>query len=262
MATSQASSTPASAGKPAPLRWQIATVKAIGVETPRVKSFILTLPDWMEHQPGQHYDVRLTAPDGYQAQRSYSVASNPERRGEIELAVTLLEDGEVSSYMHSVLVPGDLIEVRGPIGGYFVWNAALGGPLLLVAGGSGIAPLIAMLRHRAAAGTMVPTRLLFSSRSLEEVIYLKELEELASTHTGFEVFHTLTNAQPPGWTGYSRLMDEPMLKEVAGPLGQEPRVFICGPTPLVEAAANILVKIGLPPANIKTERFGPTGGKP
>jgi len=262
VATSQVASRVASAPKPTPLRWQIATVKAIGVETPRVKSFILTLPEWMEHQPGQHYDVRLTAPDGYQAQRSYSVASNPERRGEIELAVTLLEDGEVSSYMHGVLVPGDFIEVRGPIGGYFVWNAALGGPLLLVAGGSGIAPLMAMLRHRAAAGTMVPTRLLFSSRSLEEVIYLKELEKLASTHTGLEVFHTLTNAQPPGWAGYARLMDEPMLREVAGPLGPEPRVFICGPTPLVEAAANILVEIGLPPANIKTERFGPTGGKP
>ena len=250
------------AGKPEHLSWQIATVKAIEIQTPRVKTFTLTLPDWKEHRPGQHYDVRLTAPDGYQAQRSYSVASNPEQRGVIELAVTLLEDGEVSAYMHQVLVPGDLIEVRGPIGGYFVWTPGLGGPLLLVAGGSGIAPLMAMIRHRAAAGATIPARLLFSSRSLEDVIYYKELENLAAAHTGLEVFHTLTLTQPPGWPGYSRLIDEPMLREVASPLGPEPKVYICGPTPLVEAVANSLVKIGMSPTRIKTERFGPTGGKP
>jgi ferredoxin-NADP reductase len=247
--------------RPLPLLWQIATVKAIETQTPRVKTFTLSLPNWVEHQPGQHYDVRLTAPDGFQAQRSYSVASNPERTGEIELAVTLLEDGEVSSYMHQVLMPGDLIEVRGPIGGYFVWNARLGGPLLLVAGGSGIAPLMGMLRHRAASGSTVPTRLLFSSRSLEEVIYRKELKDLVSANTGLEVFHTLTSSQPPGWTGYSRLIDEPMLREVVKPLGMEPRVYVCGPTPLVQVVANILVKIGIPEVRIKTERFGPTGGK-
>ena len=241
--------------------WQIGTVKGIEIQTPRVKTFTLSLPNWREHLPGQHYDVRLTAPDGYQAERSYSVASNPEQKGEIELAVTLLEDGEVSSYMHNILVPCDLMEVRGPIGGYFVWNTSMGGPLLLVAGGSGIAPLMAMIRHRAATGTMIPTRLLFSSRSLEEVIYLKELENLVAAHTGLEVFHTLTNAQPPGWTGYSRLIDDKMLREVLATLGLEPRTYICGPTPLVESVANNLVRIGLPAARIRTERFGPTGGK-
>ena len=207
----------ASVGRPPPLRWQIATVKAIQVETPRVKTFTLSLPDWRAHQPGQHYDVRLTAPDGYQAQRSYSVASEPERKGVIDLTVEYLEDGEVSSYMHEVLVPGDLIEVRGPIGGYFVWRAALGGPLLLVAGGSGIVPLMSMLRHRAVSGAAVPTRLLYSSRSLEDVIYREELETLQSADTGLEVFHTLTRTQPPGWTGYARRIDDRMLREVVEP---------------------------------------------
>ncbi len=249
----------APAGKPPLLRWQIATVKAIHLETPRVKTFTLTLPDWREHRPGQHYDVRLTAPDGYQAQRSYSVASEPERRGEIDLAVEYLQDGEVSSYMHEVLVPGDLIEVRGPIGGYFVWRAGLGGPLLLVAGGSGIVPLMAMLRHRAVAGSAVATRLLYSARNLEEVIYLKELERLQSATAGPEVFLTLTRAQPPGWTGYARRIDDQMLREVASSLGASPRVYVCGPTPMVESAANILVRIGIPQAQIRTERFGPTG---
>lgn len=251
----------AAPSQPPVLRWQIATVKAIQPETPRVKTFTLTLPDWREHRPGQHYDVRLTAPDGYQAQRSYSVASEPERRGEIDLTVELLEEGEVSSYMHEVLVPGDQIEVRGPIGGYFVWLASLGGPLMLVAGGSGIVPLMAMLRHRAAAGSTVPTRLLFSSRSLEDVIYLRELERLQAARTGLEVFHTLTRTQPEGWTGYSRRIDDQMLRQVVGPLGPNPRVYICGPTPMVESAANGLVQIGVPQAQIRTERFGPTGGK-
>jgi ferredoxin-NADP reductase len=249
-------------GKSEHLSWQIATVKRIETETPRVKAFTLTLSNWIAHLPGQHYDVRLTAPDGYQAQRSYSAASNPERKGEVELAVTLLEDGEVSSYMHNVLVPGDRIQVRGPIGGYFVWEADMGGPLFLIAGGSGIAPLMAMIRHRAASGSKVPARLLFSSRSLDDIIYRKELETLAADGSGFEVFHTLTSVQPPGWTGYSRLIDEPMLSEVVKPLLPEPRVYVCGPTPLVEAVANILVKIGIPTGRIRTERFGPTGGKP
>ncbi len=246
--------------RPPPLRWQIATVKDVKPETPKVKTFSLSLPDWMKHQPGQHYDVRLTAPDGYQAQRSYSVASEPERRGEIDLTVELLEGGEVSGYMHEVLVPGDLIEVRGPIGGYFVWQSSLGGPLLLVAGGSGIVPLMAMLRHRAAAGSTVPTRLLFSSRTLEDVIYRKELETLQSADTGLEVFHTLTRAQPPGWAGYSRRIDDQMLREVVSPLGSDPKAYICGPTSMVESAADSLVQIGVPQARIRTERFGPTGG--
>ena len=245
------------------IKWQIATVAAIKPETQRVKTFTLTLPEWTAHRPGQHYDIRLTASDGYQAQRSYSIASEPERRGEIDLTVEYLKDGEVSSYMHEVLVPGDLIEVRGPIGGYFVWEASMGGPLLLVAGGSGIVPLMSMLRHRAVTRTTVPTRLLYSSRSLEDVIYLKELETLQSAKTGLVVFHTLTRSQPPGWTGYSRRIDDEMLREVVSPLGSgsSPRVYICGPTPMVESAANSLVSIGIPQARIRTERFGPTGGK-
>ncbi len=245
----------------APLRWQIATVKEIKQETPSVKTFTLTLPEWVAHRAGQHYDVRLTAPDGYQAQRSYSIASQPERTGEIDLTVEYLEDGEVSSYMHQVLVPGDLIEVRGPIGGYFVWEADMGGPLLLVAGGSGIVPLMSMLRHRAAVRSTVPARLLYSSRTLEDVIYLKELDTLTSSGPGLEVFHTLTRSQPEGWSGYSRRIDRRMLGDVVGPLGRGARVYICGPTPLVETAANALVELGIPQSQIRTERFGPTGGK-
>jgi ferredoxin-NADP reductase len=245
------------------LAWQIATVTAIRPETAHVKSFTLTLSDWVEHRAGQHYDVRLTAPDGYQAQRSYSVASEPARQSEIELTVERIDDGEVSSYMHDVLVPGDQIEVRGPIGGYFVWQAHLGGPLLLIAGGSGIVPLMAMLRHRAASGSDVRTRLLFSSRTLSDVIYADELAHLAAEDNGkVEIIHTLTRAQPPDWSGYSRRIDRQMLTEVAAPLGPVPKMYVCGPTLLVESVANSLVEIGLDPAHIKTERFGPTGGVP
>jgi len=242
------------------LEWQIAAVKSITPETPKVKTFTLTLPDWTPHRAGQHYDVRLTAPDGYQAQRSYSIASEPERRGEIDLTVERLEDGEVSSYMHDVLVPGDQIEVRGPIGGYFVWEAGMGGPLLLIAGGSGVVPLMAMIRHRAAAGSTIPTRLLYSSRTPEDVIYSNELEKLRATNTGLEILHTFTRAQPPGWTGYARRIDNQMLSEVVKPLGISPQTFICGPTLLVEAAANGLVQIGVKSGQVRTERFGPSGG--
>jgi ferredoxin-NADP reductase len=242
------------------LEWQLATVKAIRPETPRVKTFVLALPSWTPHRAGQHYDVRLTAPDGYQAQRSYSIASPPEREGEIELTVERLTDGEVSTYMHDVLIPGDLIEVRGPIGGYFVWEAGRGSPLLLIAGGSGVVPLMAMLRHRAAVGSKVSTRLLYSARTRQDVIYFDELEHLRAAHDGLEVLYTLTRAQPPGWTGYSRRIDPQMLGDVARPLGEGAQAYVCGPTLLVEAVANGLVEIGLPPAQIRTERFGPTGG--
>src|SRR5205823_9854819 len=186
----------------------------------------------------QHYDVRLTAPDGYQAQRSDSVASAPEQTGAIDLTVERLDDGEVSPYLHDVLVVGDQLEVRGPIGGYFVWEAGMDGPLLLIAGGSGIVPLMAMLRHRAAAGSHIPTRLLYSSRTPEDVIYRTELEQLAAAGTGLDVIPTLTRTQPPGWTGYARRIDAPMLREVALPLGTDPQAFICGPTLFVEAAAS------------------------
>jgi ferredoxin-NADP reductase len=242
------------------LEWQIASVKSIRLETPHVKTFTLTLPDWSPHRAGQHYDLRLTAPDGYQAQRSYSIASGPERMGEIGLTVERLEDGEVSTYLHDVLVVGDQLEVRGPIGGYFVWEASQEGPLLLVAGGSGIVPLMAMIRHRFTAGSTVPTRLLYSSRTFEDIIYCQELEQLGNYRSGLEVFHTLTRTHPQDWDGYTRRIDLPMLEEVAKPFGNSTHVFICGPTPLVEGVANGLVSLGIPADRIRTERFGPTGG--
>ncbi len=241
------------------IAWQMGIVTAIRQETARVKTFTLALPDWSPHRAGQHYDLRLTAPDGYQAQRSYSIASGPERTGEIDLTVELLEDGEVSGYLHEVVMVGDRLEVRGPIGGYFVWHASLGGPLLLVAGGSGVVPLMAMIRHRHAAGSDVPTRLLYSSRTQADVIYREELEALSQDGSGLAVFHTLTRTQPPGWKGYGRRIDLDMLREVAGPLGMDLRAYICGPTPLVEGVANGLVSLGIAPDRIRTERFGPTG---
>jgi ferredoxin-NADP reductase len=241
------------------LDWQLATITAIRQDTPRVRSFTLALPDWTSHRPGQHYDLRLTAADDYSVQRSYSIASGPEREGEIEITVERVADGEISPFLHDVAVVGDRIEVRGPIGGYFVWQAALGGPLLLIAGGSGIVPLMAMIRHRAVASPRPATRLLYSSRTPDDIIYADELRELASRSDGLEVIHTLTRSQPAGWTGYTRRIDDEMLREVRRPLGDAPLVFICGPTPLVEGAANGLVRIGVPPLRIRTERFGPSG---
>ncbi|MDP9269933.1 MAG: ferredoxin reductase [Chloroflexota bacterium] len=241
-----------------PITWQLATFTAIRDETPSVRSFSLSLPAWTGHRPGQHVDLRLTAKDGYSVERSYSIASEPERDGEIDLTVERIPDGEVSPFLHDVVMPGDRIELRGPIGGYFVWEAALGGPLLLVAGGSGVVPLMAMLRHRARAGSDVPTRLLFSSRTFDEIIYREELDRLA-TADGLQVIHTLTRSQPAGWTGYARRIDEAMLREVLAPLGPSVRAYLCGPTALVENAANALVRLGLPAERIRTERFGPTG---
>ena len=242
------------------INWQIASVTDVKPETTKVKSFTLTFPAWMRHRAGQHYDIRLTAEDGYQTQRSYSIASEPEREGEVDITVERINDGDVSTYMHDVLVPGDRIEARGPIGGYFVWEAMMTEPLLLIAGGSGVVPLMSMIRHRAAAGAKNPTALLYSSRNFEDIIYYNELEKLRAANSGLQIFHTLTRSQPPGWKGYSRRIDQDMLKEVAQPLGKTVQVFICGPTLLVEAAANTLVKIGVPSNQIKTERFGPTGG--
>jgi ferredoxin-NADP reductase len=242
------------------LDWQLATLKSVRQETAHVKSFTLTLPDWTPHRAGQHYDIRLTAEDGYQAQRSYSIASEPERSGEIDLTIERIANGEVSPYLHDVLVPGDRIEMRGPIGGYFVWDASMLDPLMLIAGGSGIVPLMAMLRHRAAAQGSAPARLLYSSRTRDDVIYYDELQKLRMGRGATDVFHTLTRAQPPGWGGYSRRIDSAMLGEVVKPLGGKTQVFICGPTPMVESAANGLVQLGLMPGQIRTERFGPTGG--
>lgn len=242
------------------LTWHIAEVVAVVDETPRVRSLLLDVPDWPSHRAGQHVDVRLTADDGYQTQRSYSISSAPAADSRIALTVERLDDGEVSSYLAGELRAGDKLELRGPIGGYFVWEPALGGPLLLVAGGSGICPLMAMLRLRHAAGSTVPTRLLYSSRSQEEVIFRDELEALVATDTGLEVIHTLTRSQPPGWTGPRRRIDSAMLTDVAWPAAELPLTFVCGPTPLVESVAESLVQLGHDPLRIKTERFGPTGG--
>ena len=239
--------------------WQIATVKGVHPETPSVRTLTLQLPGWQRHRPGQHYDIRLTADDGYQAQRSYSIASEPEREGEIDLTVERIESGEVSPYLHDVLIPGDRIEVRGPIGGYFVWETSKLEPLLLIAGGSGVVPLMSMLRHRAVAGGKIPTRLLYSSRSFDDIIYFTELERLQSVKNAPKVFHTLTRSQPEGWKGYARRIDSQMLGEIAKPLGRSVQVFICGPTLLVESAADELVRLGIPAAQIRTERFGPAG---
>jgi ferredoxin-NADP reductase len=242
------------------IEWQICTVVKVKVETERVKTFTLAVPHWTPHRAGQHYDVRLTAPDGYQAERSYSIASGPEQAGQIELTVERLDEGEISTYMHDVLIPGDQLELRGPIGGYFVWDVSMGGPLLLVAGGSGIVPLMAMLRHRSAAGSHVPARLLYSSRSYADIIYRQELESLSQAGTRLEVFHTITRKQPPGWHGYTRRIDMDMLAEVARPFGKQLKAYICGPTAMVEDVANGLVALGIPPGQVRTERFGPTGG--
>jgi len=241
------------------LEWQAGRVTAIRPETRQTKSFSFALPKWMAHRPGQHYDVRLTAPDGYQTQRSYSIASPPERLGEIELTVERIPDGEVSPYLHDVLMPGDQLELRGPIGGYFVWEVSLGGPLLLVGGGSGVVPLMAMLRHRAAQHSTLPARILYSSRSAEDVIYRDELDGMAAADPTFEAFYTFTRQPPAGWTGYRRRIDATMLAEVMRPFDRRARVYVCGPTLLVEAVANALVQMELPIEQIRTERFGPTG---
>src|SRR5581483_9208965 len=225
------------------LTWQLGEVVATQVETTRAKSITLAVPRWMGHRAGQHVDVRLTAEDGYQAQRSYSIASAPEKADSITLTIERLEDGEVSPYLVDELRVGDKLELRGPIGGYFVWETSMDGPLLLIAGGSGIVPLMAMIRHRAAVGSTVPTRLLYSSRSYTDVIYRDELDHLARDSTTLEVIHTLTRVQPPGWTGYHRRIDSELLREVVWPLEQRPLVFICGPTPFVETAAAALVTL-------------------
>jgi len=241
------------------LVWRIGEVIETSPETPRTKSLSLEVPGWEGHKAGQHVDVRLTAEDGYQAQRSYSIASAPED-SRLALVVERLEDGEVSSYLTDELRAGDRLELRGPIGGWFTWEAREGGPLLLVAGGSGIAPLMAMIRHRTAARSDAPTSLLYSSRSREDAIYAEELDRLAAEDGALEVTHTLTRYQPPGWTGYSRRIDREMLEEIVPSPEQRPLAFVCGPTPLVEAVATVLVELGHEPARVKTERFGPTGG--
>ena len=238
------------------LTWQVANVVGAAAETPHVKTIAFDVPGWPGHRAGQHVDVRLTADDGYQAERSYSIASAPSGT-RLALTVVRIDDGEVSPYLTGELRPGDQIELRGPVGGYFVWEPPDGGPLLLVAGGSGIAPLMAMIRLRAAAGTDVDTRLLLSSRSWDDIIYRDELQQ--RNGGGLTVVHTLTMSQPSGWAGYTRRVDAGMLAEVGPGPAEQPRVYVCGPTPFAEAVAGALVGLGHQPQHIKTERFGPTG---
>jgi ferredoxin-NADP reductase len=233
------------------LTWQVATVTAVSEETDSVRTIALDLPDWPGHQAGQHLDVRLTADDGYQAERSYSIAS---ANGEpVAITVERLADGEVSPYLTSELRPGDQIEVRGPIGNWFTWGPEDGGPLLLIAGGSGVVPLRAILRHRQRSGSSVPVHLLYSSRSLDDVIYRAELDQYRGSA---EVRYTLTRRQPPGWGGFAGRVDDAMLARVAWPASQRPLAFICGPTRFVEAVAELLVARHYPESRVKTERFG------
>jgi len=243
------------------LDWRVAKVAEVHNDTKRARTLVLDIPDWPGHRAGQHVDVRLVAEDGYQAQRSYSIASPPES-ARVALTIERLDDGEVSPYLCDVLGVGDGLELRGPIGGYFVWDVTQGGPLLLVAGGSGIVPLMAMLRHYVAAERSlranVAVRLLYSARTVDDVIYRDELQQLADCPE-IRVAMALTRAAPEGWTGYRRRIDRAMLKEVGWPAAAEPRAFVCGPTPLVESVANLLVELGHDPARVRTERFGPTG---
>jgi len=236
------------------LTWQTATVSSLVDETAKVRTLSLEVPDWAGHRAGQHLDVRLTADDGYRAERSYSIATAP---GEpVGITVERLDDGEVSPHLTEDVRPGDQIEIRGPIGGYFVWDPVDGGPLLLLAGGSGVVPLRAILRHRVREESPVPVRLLYSSRTWADVIYRTELEQRTQ---GVAVTYTLTRAQPAGWTSYGRRVDQQMLTEVAWLATQAPLAYVCGPTSFVESVAAGLVALGYPPDRVKTERFGATG---
>lgn len=239
-----------------PIVWHTASVNAIAEETPSARTIALDVPDWPGHVAGQHVDVRLTAEDGYQAQRSYSIASPPEEP-ELALTVVRFDDGEVSPYLAGELRVGDQFEVRGPVGGHFTWSVQDGGPLLLVAGGSGLVPLMAMLRHRLAEDSQVDVRLLLSSRTWEEVLYRDELSRLAD-EAGVTLRITLTRAQPEGWQGLSRRLDLEMLSSLGPASGEQPRIFVCGPTAFVEHAADLLVSLGHRAGAIHAERFGPT----
>lgn len=240
-----------------PISWRIATVNRLQPETPSATTLILDVPDWPGHLAGQHVDLRLTAEDGYQAERSYSIASSPQDP-QLALTVERIDEGEVSPYLTGELRPGDQLELRGPIGGYFTWHVADGGPLLLLAGGSGLVPLMAMLRHRADEMSSVEARLLVSARSWDDVLYPEELAKLAEG--GVTVRYTLTRERPPGWTGWSGRVDVEKLSELGADPARQLHVYVCGPTGFVEHVADLLVQLGHDPHAIKTERFGPTGG--
>lgn len=240
----------------APSRWHTVSAREVRVETPRAKTIVIDDAAWPGHAAGQHLDVRLTAEDGYQAQRSYSIASAPEEP--LALTVERIDDGEVSPYLTEELHAGDEFELRGPIGGHFTWRTQDGGPLLLLGGGSGLVPLIAMVRHRIARRDETDVRLLVSSRSMPDVLYERELAR-AATMPGIDVRITLTRSQPLGWSGFARRVDSEMLSELGPAPSARPRVFVCGPTAFVEHVADALVALGHAPEAIHTERFGPSG---
>jgi ferredoxin-NADP reductase len=233
--------------------WRPAEVRETIRETPSATTLVLDVPGWPGHRAGQHVDLRLTAEDGYQAQRSYSIASAPED-DDVALTIVRLDDGEVSPYLVDDVQPGDELEIRGPVGGWFVWTAADGGPLFLIAGGSGLVPLMSMLRHRARAGSDAETRLLVSARREQDVLYARELREV------IEPTITYTREAPAGWTGNARRVDRDMLAESGFGPERSPRIYACGPTAFVEAVARDLVANGHDPSRIRLERFGATGG--
>ena len=241
------------------LPWRLATVAALKPESVRAKAILFDVPGWPGHLAGQHLDLRLTAEDGYRTQRSYSISSAPDGQPRLEITVERLDDGEVSQFLLNELREGDRIELRGPIGGYFTWMPGDGGPLLLVGGGSGVAPLMAMLRARTRAGDRTPVRLLYSARTVDELLYRAELDALAEGSECFELIRTLTRGAPEGWTGEQGRIGREMLAARGFPPEDRPRVFVCGPTPFVEATADALVALGHDGRRIKTERFGPTG---
>jgi ferredoxin-NADP reductase len=240
-----------------PVVWRYGTVTSLIDETPHATTIVLDVPGWPGHSAGQHVDVRLTAQDGYQAQRSYSIASGPEDQ-RMALTVEWLDDGEVSPYLTHELQVGDELELRGPIGGHFTWHVEDGGPLLLIAGGSGLVPLMAMARHRAARSSTVEARVLISARSPGDVLYRDELQALAQGD-GLAVHYTFTRHPPADWTGFARRVDAEMLRTVGPAPARRPRVYVCGPTAFVERANDLLVELGHDPSAIRAERFGPSG---
>jgi len=247
----------AGAALPGRLNWLVAKAGDIAEETDRVRSIALDCPGWPGHLPGQHIDIRLTAEDGYQAQRSYSISA-PADGERVVITVELVDDGEISPFLIEDLRIGDQIEIRGPIGGYFVWEPSRGGPLQLIGGGSGVAPLMAMLRARVRSGSDVPVRYLSSARSFDDLIYRLELESISSEAEEVEVLHTLTRSHPPNWTGLTGRVDRVMLAKHVWPAFTRPLCYVCGPTGFVENVATTLVSLGHQPGRIKTERFGPS----
>ena len=241
------------------IEWQLAEVRDVVIETPRVKSLLLRPAGWPGHLAGQHVDIRLTAGDGYQAQRSYSIASPPEDEL-LALTVERVKDGEVSPYLLDELRAGDQLELRGPIGGYFVWTGAMGSPLCLIAGGAGVTPLMAMLRHRDRSTSRAPAVLMYSARSLEDVIYRDEIDAMARRDNSLRIVHALTREQPKDWTGHRGRLDKCLLAANGFPPAQNPAIYVCGPTTFVESVSGLLAELGFDPFSIKTERFGPSGG--